>query len=216
MEHLLIKFCMKHIVNHMVFQFNRLHLTLGGIERSNQDHWVLIVSPVRSTYGGYYGLVVVTPVWRLFAASASAFHRLRDNFKKPYRIASIFDMQIDIGERIAGKQDWPGLIIYGPPRAPRIAKNTHFCIQWLIYEKLCYFFPLLYICLLCDEVLLPWNFRSPGFDVRAPQDPPNMKKKVYFVHILGLNFSYLKDFLSDSFLIWHVHRYGWEDSWKAR
>ena len=28
---------------------------------------------------------------------------------------------------------------------------------------------LLYICLLCDEVLLPWNFRSPGFDIRAPQ-----------------------------------------------
>ena len=26
------------------------------------------------------------------SASASAFHRLRDNFKKPYRIASIFDM----------------------------------------------------------------------------------------------------------------------------
>ena len=25
-------------------------------------------------------------------AAASAFHRLRDNFKKPYRIASIFDM----------------------------------------------------------------------------------------------------------------------------
>ena len=33
-----------HIVNHiyMVFQFATLHLTLGGIERSNQDHWVLI------------------------------------------------------------------------------------------------------------------------------------------------------------------------------
>ena len=30
-----------HIVN-MVFQFTPLHLTLGGIERSNQDHWVLI------------------------------------------------------------------------------------------------------------------------------------------------------------------------------
>ena len=26
----------------MVFQFTTLHLTLGGIERSNQDHWVLI------------------------------------------------------------------------------------------------------------------------------------------------------------------------------
>ena len=31
-----------HIVNHMVFQFAPLHLTLGGIERSNQDHRVLI------------------------------------------------------------------------------------------------------------------------------------------------------------------------------
>ena len=39
---------------------------------------------------------------------------------------------------------------------------------------------LLYVCLLCYEVLLPWNFRSPGFDVRAPQDPPNMKKKYFF------------------------------------
>ena len=32
-----------HIVNHiMVFQFTPLHYTLGGIERSNQDHWILI------------------------------------------------------------------------------------------------------------------------------------------------------------------------------
>ena len=33
-----------HIVIHiyMVFQFTPLHLTLGGIERSNEDHWVLI------------------------------------------------------------------------------------------------------------------------------------------------------------------------------
>ena len=56
-----------------------------------------------------------------------------------------------------GKQDGPGPIIYGPPRAPRIAKNAHFCILWPIYEKKpgSYFFPLLYICLLCDEVLLP-------------------------------------------------------------
>ena len=40
--------------------------------------------------------------------------------------------------------------------------------------------------LLCYEVLLSWNFRSPGFDVRPPQDPPNMKKVLFF-HILGLN-----------------------------
>ena len=56
-----------------------------------------------------------------------------------------------------------------------------------IWKTVGYFFPLLYICLLCDEVLLPWNFRSPGFDVRAPQDPPNMKKMYIFFHILGLN-----------------------------
>ena len=50
-----------------------------------------------------------------------------------------------------------------------------------------YFFPLLYICLLCDEVLLPWNFRSPGFDIRAPQDPPKYEKRYIFFNILGLN-----------------------------
>ena len=87
-------------------------------------------------------------------------------------------MLIDIGEGIAGKQDGPSPIIYGPPSAPRIAKNAHTKIYYGPYMKnLWLFFPLLYICLLCDEVLLPWSFRSPGFDVWAPQDPPNMKKK---------------------------------------
>ena len=47
----------------------------------------VIVSPVRSTYGGYYGLVVVTPCPR-----PQTLHRLRDNFKNPNRIASIFYM----------------------------------------------------------------------------------------------------------------------------
>ena len=61
-------------------------------------------------------------------------------------------------------------------------------------------FPLLYICLLCDEVLLPWNFRSPGFDVRAPQGPPNVKKSIFFSYF-GFK---LKNFLSDCFLIWHA------------
>ena len=44
-----------------------------------------IVSPVQSTYGGYYGLVIVTP-------RPQTLHRLRDNFKNPYRIAFIFYM----------------------------------------------------------------------------------------------------------------------------
>ena len=46
----------------------------------------VIVSPVRSTYGGYYGLVVVTP------PRPQILHRSHDNLKNPYRIASIFYM----------------------------------------------------------------------------------------------------------------------------
>ena len=41
-----------------------------------------------------------------------------------------------------GKQDGPGPIIYGPPRAPPIAKNANFCIMWHIYEKLVVIFSL--------------------------------------------------------------------------
>ena len=49
--------------------------------------------------------------------------------------------------------------------------KRHVC-KWSIPLQSC--FPLLYICLLCEEVLLPWNFRSP-------------EKKYIFFHILGLN-----------------------------
>ena len=35
-----------------------------------------------------------------------------------YQIVSLFDMYIDMGERIAGKQDRPSLIIEDPLRAP--------------------------------------------------------------------------------------------------
>ena len=74
--------------------------------------------------------------------------------------------QIDIGERIAGKQDWPGPIIYGPPRALRIAKNAHFYIVAHIWKTGGYCFPLLYICLLCDEVL--WCVPMAQFNPCAP------------------------------------------------
>ena len=41
-----------------------------------------------------------------------------------------------------GKQDGPGLIIYGPPRPPRIAQNANFFTLEPIYEKLLInFFP---------------------------------------------------------------------------
>ena len=48
----------------------------------------LIVSPVRSTYGGYYGLVVVPPPR---PPRPQTLHRSHDNLN-PYRIASIFYM----------------------------------------------------------------------------------------------------------------------------
>ena len=47
--------------------------------------------PVRSTYGGYYGLVVVTPR-PPHPPRPQTLHRLRDNLENPYRIASIFYM----------------------------------------------------------------------------------------------------------------------------
>ena len=42
-----------------------------------------------------------------------------------YQIASLFDMYIDMGESIAGKQVRPRVIIEHPLRAPEIAQNIH-------------------------------------------------------------------------------------------
>ena len=41
-------------------------------------------------------------------------------FKLKNQIASLFHMYIDMGERIAGKQDRPSLMIEDPLRAPKI------------------------------------------------------------------------------------------------
>ena len=56
------------------------------------DYRPIIVSPVRSTYGGYYGLVVVTPRPPRPRPRPQTLHRSHDNLKNPYRIASIFYM----------------------------------------------------------------------------------------------------------------------------
>ena len=39
-------------------------------------------------------------------------------------------MHIDMGERTAGKQDRPSLIIEDPLRAPQIAQNIHFVLHF--------------------------------------------------------------------------------------
>ena len=46
------------------------------------------------------------------------FHILGLNLKISYQIVSLFDMYIDMGERIAGKPDRPSPIIEDPLRAP--------------------------------------------------------------------------------------------------
>ena len=113
----------------------------------------LVYPPYECTYGGYYGFVVTPPRPQTYLCE-------RDNLKNSEQIASIFYMSIDIGERIAGKQDRPGPIIFGPPRAPWIAKNAHFCILWPIYEKLAViFFPCYtYVCSVmksyCPEIFV--------------------------------------------------------------
>ena len=43
-----------------------------------------------------------------------------------YQIASLFDMYIDMGERIAGKQDKFSLIIEDPLGAPKIPPKYTF------------------------------------------------------------------------------------------
>ena len=147
-----------------------------------------------------YGLVAIT--------LPPTLNHSHDNLKNPYWIASIFD----IGERIAGKQDGPGPIIYGPPRAPRIAQNAIFFTLGPIYEEQaiiffrCYKFVCSVIRSYCPEILFTWVQRNP------PPGPPKYEKKYIFSYF-GFTLIF---FLSDCFLIWHVHRYGWEDSWKAR
>ena len=54
------------------------------------------------------------------------FHILGLNLKMSYQIASLFHMYIDMGERIAGKQDRFSLIIEDPLRAPKIPPKYNF------------------------------------------------------------------------------------------
>ena len=81
------------------------------------------------------------------------FHILGLNLKISYQIVSLFDMYMDMGERIAGKQDRASLIIEDPLRAPLIAQNIHFILHFGLYLKNWFSncFPLLYICLHCVE-----------------------------------------------------------------
>ena len=164
---------------------NPITVTAATVSKSIGNLWFslnmpvkpLIVSPYEYTYGGYYGLVVVTPPPR---TRPQTFHRSHDCFHIVYvdwyRWENRWEARWALSDYLWATQ--------GPPNSQ---KFTFFLYCGPYMKNWQLIFPLLYICLLCDEVLLPWNFRSPGLNIRAPQDPLNMKKKVYFFHILGLN-----------------------------
>ena len=75
----------------------KCNILINSKKSNNSDRYIsniIIVSPVRSTYGGYYGLVVVTPRPRppRPRPRPQTLHRSHDNLENPYRIASIFYM----------------------------------------------------------------------------------------------------------------------------
>ena len=64
------------------------------------DHWVASSNPLG--WGGGQVSSLISPL----------------NLNISNQIVSLFDMYMDMGERIAGKQDRPSLIIEDPLRAP--------------------------------------------------------------------------------------------------
>ena len=110
-------------------------------------------------------------------------------------------MLIVIGERIAGRQDGSGPIIYGPPRAPRIAQNANFVhIGDHIWRTGAFF------SLVINLSALWWDLTALKFSFtwvqrKGPQDPPNMKKvKKIILFGLNLNISYQIASLFDMYI----------------
>ena len=89
-------FCIKFMFscNKIAFMKKYFFIVMPKFCCYSHEYSTVIVSPVRSTYGGYYGLVVVTPRPRppRPRPRPQTLHRSHDNLKNPYRIASIFYM----------------------------------------------------------------------------------------------------------------------------
>ena len=109
---------------------------------------------------------------------------------RSYQIASLFDMHIVMGERIAGKQDRPSLIIENPLRAPQITQNMHIFLHFGSYMKNWFSncFPLL-LCLHCVEVCICWHFGAcyPWILCKGPTWPRKKWNLFYFFHIFYFN-----------------------------
>ena len=119
---------------------------VGSVWPDQCAQWSLdiIVSPVRSTYGGYYGLVVVTPrphfiVYAITLKTLSdCLHILYVDW---YRWEDSWEARLARFDYLWAAQ--------GPPKSQ---KYTFLYIVAHIWKTVSYFFPLLCICLLCDEV----------------------------------------------------------------
>ena len=69
------------------------------------------------------------------------------NLKISYQIVSLCDMYIYMGERIAGKQDRPSLIIEDPPQGPLNSPKYTFFLHFGLYMNKLVFklFPLVHL-----------------------------------------------------------------------
>ena len=116
-----------------------------------------------------------------------------------YHIASIFDMQINIKERVDVNQDGPSLIIEAPP-GPQIVKDVN---VFHIYMK-----NLLFCCCTYVSSVMrsSWHFSTSGFNIRFPRPPKIKKKLITNFHQITSIFYML---LEDSFGVKSISKFSW-------
>ena len=97
------------------------------------------------------------------------------SWKISCQIASLFDMYIDMDERITGKQDRPSLIIEDPPRAHQISQNIYIFLHSGPHIQ------IVSLCCTYVSTVMRSAFGAPGapgFYVRAQHYP---KKCILFI-----------------------------------
>ena len=120
---------------------------------------------------------------------------------------SLFDMYIDMGDRIAGKQDRAQSDHWRPPQGPLNSPKYIYFTFWLMYEKMVFkLFPLivhmspLWWGLHLLTFWCPWY---PWILCKGPKWPlKKIKNNIFFVYFCIFK---LKRFLSYCFFIWHVN-----------
>ena len=95
------------------------------------------------------------------------------NSKGFYDIASIFDMQINLKERVDVNQDGPSLIIEAPPPGPQIVKDVN--VFHIIMKNL---LSMVFLCCTYVSSVMrsSWHFSTSGFNIRFPRTPQKLKR----------------------------------------